>query len=307
MFRSRGENLHSIYVLLFLNLAFFLFQVQDPQRYAQFFCFDRAAILEGHQWWRVFTFQFVQGGTGLFFMSPTVMVFLNCLFLYLLGSMVEEEWGTGHFLTFYLLSVAGSAAAGFVVNQPILGSFFLSYSLVFAYSTLYPDAVFYLFFVIPIRAWMFGWVAFIALLTGVLYLGSANSISAMGGALLSYAYFWLECLLPARRPRHVYAATAMEKTADRLVQTATRNLSRTSAVKNALATTNDAEIDRLIALSESEITRGVNICPPPDYKPEASDGYCVRCDGFAECTARYLRLNRPQKAAAESIAPAETT
>jgi membrane associated rhomboid family serine protease len=306
-FRSRGENLHSIYILLFLNFAFFFLQIQDPQRYMQFFCFDREAILHGHELWRLFTFQFVQGGTGLFFMSPPVMLFLNCLFLYLLGSAVEDEWGTKHFLIFYGLSVAGSGAVGFVINQPILGSFFLSYSLVFAYATLYPEATFYFFFVIPVRARMLGWVAFMALLAGVVLVRSPNSMSALGGAALSYGYFWLERLLPVRRPRSVGAAMTMEKTADRLVQTATRNLSRTAAVKNALATTNDAEIDRLIALSESEITRGVNICPPPDYKPEASDGYCVRCDGFAECTARYLRLNRPQKATGDAVAPIETT
>ena len=32
---------------------------------------------------------------------------------------------------------------------------------------------------------------------------------------------------------------------------------------------------------------------PPDYKPDHNDGYCIRCEGFAECTARHLRINRP--------------
>jgi membrane associated rhomboid family serine protease len=306
MFRSRGENLRSIYILLFLNFAFFLLQVQDPQRYSQFFCFDRSAILHGHQWWRLFTFQFVQGGSGLFFITPTVMLFLNSLFLYILGSAVEEEWGTKHFLIFYLLSVGGSAGVGFFLNQPILGSFFLSYSLVFAYATLYPDAVFYFFFVLPVRARMFGWVALVALFFGVLVMQSANSISALGGAVLSYGYFWMESHLPSRRSRSIGAPVVTEKDADRLVQMATRNLSRTAAVKNALNTANDADIDRLVALSESEIVRGVNICPPADYKPEAADGYCVRCDGFSECTARFLRLKRPQKAAHDEIVPEVT-
>lgn len=307
MFRSRGENLRSIYILLFANFAMFLLQYQDQARYARLFCFDREAILHGHQWWRLFTFQFVQGGAGLFFMSPPVMLFLNCLFLYVLGTAVEDEWGTAHFLVFYALSVAGSAAVGFIIGQPILGSFFLSYSLVFAYATLYPDTVFYFFFVLPVRARMFGWIALVALFAGVVFLRSPNSMSALGGAVLSYAYFWLERTMPTRRMRSVGAARAVsEKDTDRLVQVATRNLSRTAAVKHALNTANDNEIDRLIGLSESEIVRGVNVCPPPDYKPEAPDGYCVRCDGFAECTARYLRLNRPRKMPTESVAPEAT-
>ncbi len=303
MFRSRGENLRSIYILLFANFAMFVFQYPDQARYARFFCFDRNAILYGHQWWRIVTFQFVQGGPGLFFASPLEMLCLNCLFLFVLGSAVEEEWGTKHFLTFYGLSVAGSAAAGFMLSRPILGSFFLSYSLVFAYATLFPDQVFYFFYVLPIRARIFGWVALAALFVGVVFLRSANSISALGGAVLSYAYFWIEHTLPARRPRSTGAAMSLEKDADRLLQKAARNLTRTSAVKNALARANDGEIDRLIGLSEDEIVLGVNICPPPDYKPEAADGYCVRCDGFAECTARYLRLKRPVRTGADSAAP----
>src|SRR5258706_943582 len=112
MFRSRGENLRSIYVLLFLNFAFFFLQYQDPQRYVQFFCFDRAAILIGHQWWRLFTFQFVQGGSGLFFISPPVMLFLNCLFLYLLGTPVREKGRTWCFPAFCFLSSLAPAAGG---------------------------------------------------------------------------------------------------------------------------------------------------------------------------------------------------
>src|SRR5437762_943757 len=57
----------------------------------------------------------------------------------------------------------------------------------------------------------------------------------------------------------------------------------------------NADIDRLISIAEREIVRGVNICPPVDYKPEHSDRYCVRCEGFAECTARNMRLNRPKR------------
>jgi hypothetical protein len=45
-------------------------------------------------------------------------------------------------------------------------------------------------------------------------------------------------------------------------------------------------------VAEGEIVPDVNICPPADYKPGNADGYCIRCEGFAECSARYLRLNR---------------
>ena len=40
MFRSRGENLRSVYILLFLNIAFFLLQHQDGEKFARLFTFD---------------------------------------------------------------------------------------------------------------------------------------------------------------------------------------------------------------------------------------------------------------------------
>ena len=44
MFRSRGENLRSVFVLLFLNVAFFLLEHQDPAKYARLFRFDGNAV-----------------------------------------------------------------------------------------------------------------------------------------------------------------------------------------------------------------------------------------------------------------------
>jgi membrane associated rhomboid family serine protease len=307
MLRSRGENLRSVYVLLFLNIAFFFFQVQDPNRYAAFFSFNQHAVAAG-QWWRLFTYQFVQGGQGLFFFPPPLALFFTLILLHLFGSAIEEELGTFHFLVIYALSLFGSAALASVLHIALLGTFFLSYTLMFVAATLFPDQTLYIFMVIPLRV---RWVAIgIAVwLVYSVFAEGTQALPALGGAVLSYGYFLMLRAVPAPRPRG-YVPVAKEsdsdRQAERLVQIGTRNLARVAAVKHALVTANDTEIDRLIELSSTEVVRGVNICPPADYKPEAADGYCVRCEGFAECTARHLRLNRPQKAAPDGIAPAGT-
>src|SRR5438046_2793616 len=61
MLRSRGENLRSTYILLFLNIAFFLLQFQDSEKFTRLFSFDRDAVMTG-QVWRIFTYQFMQAG-----------------------------------------------------------------------------------------------------------------------------------------------------------------------------------------------------------------------------------------------------
>ena len=95
MFRSRGENLRSTYILLFLNIAFFLLQFQDGAKFTRLFGFDRDAVAAG-EIWRLFTYQFAQAGhLGLFTIPPVLTLFLNLVLLSLMGFAVEEEWGTG--------------------------------------------------------------------------------------------------------------------------------------------------------------------------------------------------------------------
>src|SRR5512144_1454993 len=147
MFRKRGENLHSVYILLFLTVAFFFLEYQDPQRYASLFSFDRGAVAAGEVW-RLFTYQFTQAGQGWFFIPKPLVLFFTMLVLYIMGIAVEEEWGTRYFLTFFAVSTIGSAAAAFWLNTPLLGSYFVNFSLLFVYASIVPEQTFYLFAVV---------------------------------------------------------------------------------------------------------------------------------------------------------------
>ena len=301
MFRRPGENLRSIYILLFLNIAFFIMQFQDAGKYIALFRFERGAFLAG-QYWRLFTWQFIHsGGIGPFVFHPAVALFMNLILLTVTGSAVEEEWGTWNFLTFFFLSTLTSAGVAAILGVPLIGSFFISFTLLFVYASLYPDQTFYLI-IIPIRVTWLAWFALLMLVIGV-YMDFTN-IAALAGAAAGYAYFLWHRMLPNRAPKQF--TPTPESRADAAVALATRNIARFTAMKKALQMKSDTDIDRLIAQSEREIVRGVNICPPVDYKPENADGYCIRCEGFAECSARYLRLNRPapEAEAAGKTAPA---
>jgi hypothetical protein len=239
---------------------------------------------------------------------PVLTLFLNLVLLSLMGLAVEEEWGTGHFLRFYLMSTLTTALVAAWFNTPVLGSFFINFTLLFVYAALNRDQTFYLSTILPIRVTFLAWMALAALLTGVFF-GSKSNLAALAGAVMGFAYYVSQRV-------HVLAAVPgaveplpRESDADRAVITATRNVTRVAAMKRAIETGSPSDIDRLIKLSEGEAVAGVNICPPGDFKPEHSDRYCVRCEGFAECTARHLRLNRPSAAIAPTIAAAsvETT
>ncbi len=288
MFRSRGENLRSIYILLFLNVAFFLLQFQDPQKFAHLFAFDAHAVASGEVW-RLFTYQFVQAGkVGLLSIPPVVTLFLNLVLLSLMGSAVEEEWGTSHFIMLYLVSTLTTAAVAAYFAIPLLGSFFVNFTLLFVYAALNRDQTFYLSMVMPIRVTFLAWLALAALLVGVFF-GSRANVAALIGAAAGFAYYLTQRAAAVPVPEEYSEAEQ-----DRAMIAATRNVTRVAAVKKALSTGAVADIDRLIAAAEREAVRGVNICSPIDFKPENGDRYCIRCEGFAECTARHLRLHRPK-------------
>lgn len=284
MVRTR-ENLHVIYVLLFLEAAFFLLQMQDPQRYRQMFAFIPERFFAGEVW-RVITYQFTQGSAlGLFFAM---------LILYIMGNALEEQWGTADFIAFWAISVAGSAAVALAFGFPLIGSFFLTYSLLFAYALTYPEMTFYLFFVLPVKVKWLAWIALAFLVFGLVRL-SPTSFAAAGGAAGSLLFFWLRHGQPGRlrsravRPQASFHERPPISASDE--SAGDRNLAFFEEVEKVMASGDPVARDALIRTIEPRIQPGVNICPPPDYKPKNADRYCIRCEGFPECTVRFIRLN----------------
>ncbi len=286
MFLTRGENLRSVFVLLFLNVAFYLLEFQDRAKYARIFSFDWDAVRDG-QVWRLVTYQFTQAGTG--FMG-TLSLFITLLLLYMMGTALEEEWGTRHFITLFLLSTLGSAAVAGIAGIPLMGTYFVYFTLLFVYAAAFPQQTFYLFGLVPIRVRVLALFSLAVLLYGVFAGGTAN-LAALGGAVLAYTYYYV-----VQRVRVTFvvmtAAAPDEAPRVKIDSITMHNAARHAGIKHALLSASDVDIDRLIADCDREIVPNVNICPPADYKPESADGYCIRCEGFAECSARHLRLNR---------------
>ena len=200
--------------------------------------------------------------------------------------------GDGHFLRFYLISTLATAWSRHGSTRRSSARSSSTSRCSSSTPLLIATRPFLLSTILPIRVTFLAWLALAALLTGVFF-GSKANIAALAGAAVGFGYYISQRVRVWRSPRLELAAAAEVESDDRAVIAATRNVTRVAAVKKALQTGSVTDIDRLIELAEREIVSGVNICPPADFKPEHSDRYCVRCEGFAECTARHLRLNRP--------------
>lgn len=114
--------------------------------------------------WRIFTFIFVPPA-----MSPLSAI-LYFYFIYYIGISLEKRWGITKFLLFYLTGMVSIVLATLLAG--IGTNIYLNLSLLFAFSLTYPEQVFHLFFVFPIKV---KWIGIFNLLYQIILLISGNN------------------------------------------------------------------------------------------------------------------------------------
>ena len=165
-FRHRNKGIPNLMLYIVLGNAIVYFISVMNQNYALYniLCFDRAAILQGEVW-RLFTYVFTSFSSG-----NMLLVAISYLCYYSIGKAIENLWGTLRFNLFYfsgviLMDVFAMCLGGILVREgnilydcssvyETMGTT-LNLSLFLSYATLYPNTHFLLFFIIPVKAWIF--------------------------------------------------------------------------------------------------------------------------------------------------------
>ena len=109
--------------------------------------FDRERILHG-QIWRLFTYPLT------YYTSNFLLTAISLFCYYSIGRAMESIWGTLKFNLFYLTGVVMMDIYCLIFGGTASVTY-LNLSLFLSYATLFPDAHFLLFFIIPIKAWFF--------------------------------------------------------------------------------------------------------------------------------------------------------
>ncbi|MCQ2453300.1 MAG: rhomboid family intramembrane serine protease [Clostridia bacterium] len=116
------------------------------------------AILHG-QIWRLVTWIFIPDSSSM------LWLLLSLYFYFMVGTTLENRWGTRRFLIYLVIGAVANIIGAFVAHllcgYGIGTNAYLFYSLFLAFAALYPDAEFLLFFVLPVKA---KWLALIDLL-----------------------------------------------------------------------------------------------------------------------------------------------
>lgn len=166
-------------------LGFALAKIAGPQVNEMFGLVPQHVIFD--RWlWQPITYLFIHGNIW--------HLIFNLFALWMFGMPVESQWGGAEFLKYYFLCGVGAAltstAIGIHSTIPVIGASGPIYGLLVAFAMLYPDAVVYLYFLIPVKAAhmaiLFGALEFFAGATGATP-GIAR-FAHLGGMVTGYLY-----------------------------------------------------------------------------------------------------------------------
>ena len=145
--RSKGIPNLMLYISLGTALVYLMSQINNNYLLYNLLYFDRQRILQGEVW-RLITYPLTYRIDNLMLMAVSLFCY------YSLGRAMESIWGTLRFNLFYFTGVVLMDVYCMIFGGTASVTY-LNLSLFLSYATLFPDAQFLLFFIIPIRARIF--------------------------------------------------------------------------------------------------------------------------------------------------------
>ena len=223
------------------------------------FCFNRVAILQG-QIWRLVTYPLCFSAGSLFMTAFTLLCY------YSMGRAIENTWGTLRFNLFYLTGVVLMDIWCLIFGGQA-NVYYLNMSLFLAYATMYPDSQFLLFFVVPVKAWIFALIDLVIVFAGLFNPFPMNvfPLIALGNYFLFFGKDVLN-ILPVSW--QVNARRAARKA---------------SAGKNhkTIPFNNAGSYQATHAKPKAPYTHKCTVCGRTDVdSPELEFRYCSRCKGY---------------------------
>ena len=261
--RDKGIPNLMLYVSLGCALVYFMTQMTGNPILYQLLVFDRQAILHG-QIWRLISYPLTFYTSNLLFMAVSLFCY------YSIGRAMEHIWGTLRFNLFYLCGVLMMDVYCMIFGGRADVTY-LNLSLFLSYATMFPDAQFLLFFIIPVKAWIFALIDLAMVVYGLLlYPFPANLFSVI--SLANYFLFFGPDVLNV-------VPLSWRINAKRLFKgkKQTYKQDRPKVVPFPKAGSYEAETAR----PQAPYTHKCSVCGRTDVShPELEFRYCSRCKGY---------------------------
>ena len=277
-FKHRDKGIPNLMLYLCLGAAavYLMSWFDETGALYNTLCYNRELILQG-QVWRLFTYVLTYGYGD----QNLLLVAIGLLCYYSLGQAMENIWGTLRFNLFYL--------CGMVLQDVFCLCFggvatvsYLNLSMLIAYATLYPNAHFILFFIIPIKAWILGLFYLLVTAYNVWMLTSFGYFPFSLFPLVALANYFLFFgkdvlnLIPMS-----WRANARRLFRKKAVKTDDRSSGSSQARPKVVPFPTAGSYQATTAAVKAPYTHKCTVCGKTDVdSPDLEFRYCSRCNGY---------------------------
>ena len=254
-----------LYISLGTAVVYFMSQMAQNYVLYSLLCFDRSLILQG-QVWRLITYPLTYGAGN----PNMVLIAISMFCYYSLGRAMENTWGTFSFNLFYLTGVLMMDIYCLIFGGQASVTY-LNLSLFLSYATMYPDTHFLLFFIIPVKAWIFALFNLILVALDLFTAPFPYSFFSVISLANYFLFFGSDVMNVLPQSWRINA----RRTAKRAKNAATNHQGHKTIPFNA------GSYQASTAQPKAPYTHRCTVCGRTDISnPELEFRYCSRCNGY---------------------------
>ncbi len=265
-FRNRDKGIPNLMLFISLGsaLVYIMSEIAGNSTLYYLLCFSRTYILQG-QIWRLISYPLTYNAGNILLEAISLFCY------YTIGRAMENQWGTLRFNLFYLTGIVMMDI--YCMIFPCQASVsYLNLSLFLSYATMYPDAGFLLFFIIPIKAWIFALVDLAIVVYGLIFYPFPYNLFSVI-SLANYFLFFGKDVLNV-------IPISWRTNARRLFRRGKQTVNRTEKPKT-VPFPSAGSYQATVATPKAPYTHRCTICGRTDISdPDLEFRYCSRCKGY---------------------------
>ena len=286
--RNKGIPNLMLYVTI-ANAIVYIMSLSNSAVLYNLLCFNREKILQGEVWRLITCIT-----TDAFGYGNPIWALIGFICFLSLSRAVENVWGTFRFNLFYFSGVLMMDVFAMVIGglpMPLVGlpaeytslimsslysdvGRYLHLSLLIAYATLYPNSHFLLFFIIPVKAWVFGllYLAFIFYDVFSMWYFFPHNLFPLMGIANYFLFFGKDFVNIFPMSWRINASRLFRKK---------RKKSASQGHIKPIPFPNAGSYEASVAKVQTPYTHRCTVCGKTDVDaPELEFRYCSRCKGY---------------------------
>ena len=262
--RNKGIPNLMLYLCAGTAVVYLLSVLKNTTLFYEWLYFDRDLILQG-QIWRLITYPLTTYRSNIFLQ----LMYLMCY--YSLGRAMENVWGTFRFNLFYFTGVLMMDIYCMIFDCQA-DVYYLNMSLFLGYATLYPNSQFLLFFIIPIRAWIFALLDLVLVFFGLVAYPFPYNLFSVISLANYFLFFGKDVVNVLPLSWRVNASRLFKKK---------KNYAPNGSRRSPIPFPNAGSYEASTASVKAPYTHKCTVCGRTDVSnPELEFRYCSRCQGY---------------------------